>query len=165
MRKTQQELLAFLSQLGIPYELHRHEPLFTVAQSQALRGSIAGAHTKNLFLRDKKNGIFLLTVEEEAAVNLKTVHSLIGAAGRVSFGKPELLMETLGVLPGSVTVFGAINDVGHRVKVVIDAGLMEQSVINGHPLTNEATLSISPEGLLAFLAATGHQPLILKIAE
>ena len=105
-----------------------HPPLFTVADSQALRGEIAGGHTKNLFLKDKKDQFFLVTVEENATVDLKQIHHLIGAASRVSFGKPEALMELLGVAPGAVTAFGVINDTDGRVKLVLDEALMAHAV-------------------------------------
>ncbi len=164
MAKTEAELLAFLGELGIEVETRRHAPLFTVADSQALRGEIAGGHTKNLFLKDKKDNYFLVTVDEEAQVDLKQIHHLIDAAGRVSFGKPEMLMELLGVIPGAVTVFGLINDTQHKVKVVLDAALMENDVINAHPLTNEATTSISGTDLLKFIEATGHRPAVLKLS-
>ena len=106
MPKTEAELMSFLADLGIAASTRRHPPLFTVADSQALRGEIAGGHTKNLFLKDKKDNFFLVTVGEDAVVDLKQIHQLIGAAGRVSFGRPEMLMELLGVVPGAVTVFG-----------------------------------------------------------
>ncbi|CAM5600617.1 Ala-tRNA(Pro) deacylase [Aquamicrobium terrae] len=164
MAKTEAELLAFLGELGIEVETRRHAPLFTVADSQALRGEIAGGHTKNLFLKDKKDNYFLVTVDEEAVVDLKQIHHLIGAASRVSFGKPEMLMELLGVIPGAVTVFGLVNDTQGRVKAVLDAALMENAVINAHPLTNEATSSIAAADLLKFIEATGHHPVILKVS-
>ncbi len=164
MPKTEAELLAFLSDLGIAVSTRRHPPLFTVADSQTLRGEIPGGHTKNLFLKDKKDNVFLVTVEENASVDLKQIHTLIGAAGRVSFGKPELLMELLGVVPGAVTVFGLINDTEGRVRIVLDEALMENAVINGHPLTNAATTSIGRADLLRFIEATGHEPLILKVS-
>ncbi len=165
MPKTPEELLDFLKSLGIETKTRRHAPLFTVADSQSLRGEIAGGHTKNLFLKDKKDNFFLVTVGEDATIDLKTIHHKIGASGRVSFGKPEALMELLGVAPGSVTVFGAINDVQGRVKVVLDESLMENDVINGHPLTNEATTSIGRADLLRFLSETRHEPLVLKVTE
>lgn len=164
MPKTEAELLAFLDSLGISVKTHRHPPLFTVADSQSLRGEIPGGHTKNLFLKDKKDDFFLLTVDENAVVDLKSVHSLIGAASRVSFGKPDMLMELLGVIPGAVTVFGLINDTQHRVRVVLDEGLMRNEIINAHPLTNEATTSIAAADLIKFIKATGHEPVILKVA-
>lgn len=164
MPKTGDDLFAFLAGLGLESSTARHPPLFTVADSQALRGAIAGAHTRNLFLKDKKDNFFLVTVEEDAEVDLKQIHHLIGAAGRVSFAKPEMLMELLGVIPGAVTVLGLINDTQCRVKVVLDAGLMENDIVNAHPLTNEATTSMRSADLLRFIEATGHVPVILKVA-
>lgn len=164
MPKTEAELFAFLAELGIAVETRRHPPLFTVADSQALRGEIAGGHTKNLFLKDKKDNVFLVSVGEEAEVDLKQIHHLIGATGRVSFGRPELLMELLGVVPGAVTVFGLINDTARRVKVVLDQELMAHAVINAHPLTNEATTSIASADLIKFVEATGHDAVILKVS-
>ena len=161
--KTAEDLYRFLDELGIRHQTKHHAPVFTVAESVALRDEIPGGHTKNLFVKDKKDRFFLLTVEENAVVDLKTVHTLIGAASKVSFGKPEKLMEYLGVIPGSVTVFGAINDTGHDVTFVLDKDLMEHDIINGHPLSNDATTSIGRDDLLRFLEATGHTPLVLKV--
>jgi Ala-tRNA(Pro) deacylase len=159
------ELLAFLKELTIGSTTVVHPPLFTVADSQALRGEISGGHTKNLFLKDKKDNYFLVTVGEDAVVDLKSIHHKIGAAGRVSFGRPEALLDLMGVIPGAVTVFGAINDTQGRVKIVVDSTLLEHSVINAHPLTNTATTSIHADDLLRFLRATGHEPVILKVSE
>ncbi|ESW88988.1 prolyl-tRNA synthetase associated domain-containing protein [Mesorhizobium sp. M1005] len=164
MPKTEAELFAFLAGLGIEVSTRRHPPLFTVADSQALRGEIAGGHTKNLFLKDKKDNFFLVSVGEEAVVDLKHIHHLIGAAGRVSFGRPEMLMELLGVVPGAVTVFGLINDTERRIKVVLDEVLMSHAVVNAHPLTNEATTSIAAADLVKFVEATGHDAVILKVS-
>ncbi len=164
MARSEHELTAFLDELGIAHSTARHPPLFTVEQSQELRGQIAGAHTKNLFLKDKKGQYFLLTVGEDAQVDLKSVHQVIGASGRVSFGKPEALKRLLGVQPGAVTVFGLINDTEGEVRMVLDAELMEHETINCHPLTNEATTSISRADLLRFVKATGHEPHILKVS-
>jgi Ala-tRNA(Pro) deacylase len=165
MPKTRADLFAFLDGLGIRTETAEHPPLFTVADSQALRGEIAGGHTKNLFLKDRKDSYFLLTVGEEAVVDLKQIHHVIGAAGRVSFGKPEALMELLGVTPGAVTVFGLVNDDGGRVRVFLDEALMAHDVINAHPLANDATTSIRSADLIRFVRATGHEPTILKLSE
>ena len=115
-----------------------HPPLHTVEESQALRGDIPGGHTKNLFVKDKKSRLFLLVLDEETAVDLKRVHENIGAQGRVSFGSPELLEEVWGVLPGSVTPFGAINDKAGRVTVVLDEAMMRHRRLNFHPLVNTA---------------------------
>lgn len=164
MPASRADLIAFLDGLGIATRTFEHPPLFTVEQSQALRGEIAGGHTKNLFLKDKKDNYFLLTVGEETQVDLKQVHHAIGAASRVSFGRPEMLMELLGVVPGAVTVFGLINDTQRRVELFLDAALMEHETINAHPLTNEATTQIARADLLRFIAATGHEPTILKLS-
>ena len=138
-----------------------HPPLFTVEQSQTLRGKISGGHTKNLFLRDKKGALFLVTTLEDAAIELKSLHRRLGASGRFSFGSADLLMETLGVVPGAVTPLAAINDTDGRVTVVLDAGLMEHEVINCHPLTNTMTTSLARADLVRFLEATGHPPRIV----
>jgi Ala-tRNA(Pro) deacylase len=164
MPATPDELFAFLDRLGIPHSTVRHPPLFTVEHSQALRGTIAGAHTKNLFLKDKKDAIFLVTTLEDAVLDLKRLHKRIGASGRLSFGRAELLLETLGVIPGAVTPFGLINDREGRVNVVLDAALMANPIVNCHPLVNTATTSISGTDLIAFVRATGHQPRIVVLA-
>ena len=163
MRVDREGLLAKLDALRIQTNTVDHPPLHTVEESQHLRGEIPGAHTKNLFVKDRKDRYFLLVVEEMAVVDLKTVHHVIGASGKVSFGKPEALMELLGVVPGSVCVFGAINDTENKVTVVLDSTLMEGTVMNAHPLTNEATTSIGRDDLMAFLQAVDHPPLVLKI--
>ena len=164
MPKTTRELLDYLAGLGISATTVTHPPLFTVADSQRLRGEIAGAHTKNLFVKDKKDAYFLLTVGEEAVVDLKQIHQVIGASGRVSFGRPEKLLEYLGVTPGAVTAFGIVNDIGKKIKIVFDEALMESEIINAHPLTNEATTSIARDDLLRFVETTGHEPFVLKLS-
>ncbi|SIQ89539.1 Ala-tRNA(Pro) hydrolase [Rhizobium sp. RU20A] len=161
--KTSQDLFAFLDGLGIAHETKEHAPVFTVAESQSLRDEMPGGHTKNLFVKDKKDNYFLLTVEEHATVDLKTVHTIIGAASKVSFGKPEKLMEYLGVIPGAVTAFGVMNDTDHKVTFILDADLTNEAVINCHPLRNDATTAIATRDLLRFVEATGHAPLVLKV--
>lgn len=154
-----------LDDLGIEYTTKTHAPVFTVAESESLRDLIPGGHTKNLFVKDKKDQYFVVTVEENAVVDLKTVHKIIGASSRVSFGRPEKMLEFLGVVPGSVTVFGAINDTSNNVTFVLDSDLMSHDHINGHPLSNDATTTIGRDDLLRFLEATGHTPLVLKVTE
>lgn len=160
MPLTPDELFAALDRLGIRHTTVTHAPLFTVEQSQSLRGTIAGGHTKNLFLKDKKDALFLVTAEEDATIELKSLHRRLGASGRFSFGSAELMLETLGVTPGAVTPFGAINDTAHRVTVVLDRGLMRHAVINAHPLTNTMTTSIARDDLVKFLESIGHKPRI-----
>jgi Ala-tRNA(Pro) deacylase len=160
MPATPDELFAFLDTLGVAHKTVTHPAVFTVEEARELRGAIAGGHTKNLFLRDKKGAPYLVVAPEDAAVELRSLHRLLGASGRFSFGSAELMQEVLGVLPGSVTPFAAINDKERRVSVVLDAALLGHEALNFHPLVNTATTTISRDGLLKFLAATGHAPRI-----
>ena len=159
------DLIAFLDSLGIASQTVDHPALHTVEDSRALRGDIAGGHTKNLFVKDKKSRLFLLVLGEEASIDLKRVHEKIGAQGRVSFGGPELLEEVWGVKPGSVTPFGAINDRAGRVTIVLDAAMMREARLNFHPLVNTSTTGLASADLVKFLRATGHEPLIAALAE
>ena len=164
MPATPDELFAYLDSLGIAHKSVSHPPLFTVDEGRDVRAAIAGAHTKNLFLRDKKGMPFLVVALEDAAIALKSLHRLLGASGRFSFGSPELMRELLGVEPGSVTPFAVMNDRERRVSVVLDAGMMAHDALNFHPLRNTGTTTISRQGLLRFLEATGHKPRIEAIA-
>ena len=165
MPATSADLFAVLDRLGIAHKTVTHPPLFTVEQSRALRGTIPGGHTKNLFLKDKKDALFLVVAPEDAAIDLKSLHRLLGATGRFSFGSAALMREVLGVEPGSVTPFAAINDTAGRVTVILDAGMMEHETLNYHPLDNTMTTSISRAGLVTFLEATGHVPRIVAVTE
>jgi Ala-tRNA(Pro) deacylase len=164
MPQTPDQLFAALDALGIAHATVKHPPLFTVEQSQALRGQIPGGHTKNLFLRDKKNALYLVVAEEDAEIELKGLHRLLGATGRFSFGSADLLREVLGVIPGAVTPFGAINDTEGRVTVVLDTALMEHDIVNSHPLVNTMTTSLKRDDLVKFLRSTGHEPRIERIS-
>ena len=158
------ELFAYLDNLGIAHPTVSHPAVFTVEEARALRGKIAGGHTKNLFLRDKKGALFLVVAPEDAAIELKSLHRLLGASGRFSFGSAELMRETLGVEPGAVTPFAVVNDRACRVTVVLDAAMMAHATLNFHPLVNTGTTTISREGLLRFLEATGHLPRIEPVS-
>ena len=164
MAKTSEELLAYLDELGIEVTTVTHPPLMTVADSQHLRGEIPGGHTKNLFLKDKKDNYFLIVAEGSARIPMNHVHPLIGAQSRVSFANSERLMEFLGVEPGSVTAFAPINDRQNKVRVIIDEPLFEHDLINCHPLTNTMTTTISRADLLRFLAHVGHEPTIIRLS-
>jgi Ala-tRNA(Pro) deacylase len=163
MAATPEDVFALLDELGIPHSTVSHPPLHTVEESQSLRGVIPGGHSKNLFVKDKKSRLFLITAREEARLDLKRVHEAIGGSGRVSFGSGELLEEVWGVKPGSVTPFGAINDREGRVTVVLERALLDADPVNFHPLVNTATTSLPPDGIVAFLRATGHEPLIVDL--
>ena len=164
MPKTPDQLFAALDALGIEHRTVKHPPVFTVEQARALRGELPGGHTKNLFLRDKKGALYLVVAEEDAEIELKGLHRLLGASGRFSFGSADLLREVLGVEPGAVTPFGAINDTEGRVTVVLDAAMMEHATLNYHPLVNAMTTSIARDDLVKFLKSTGHEPRIERVS-
>lgn len=164
MPATADVLFACLDRLGIAHSTGTHPPLFTVAESRTLRGQIPGGHTKNLFLRDKKGAPYLVVALEDADIALKSLHRVLGASGRFSFGSADLLRATLGVEPGAVTPFAALNDTAGQVAVVLDAAMMTHATLNFHPLRNDRTTAIAREGLVAFLRATGHEPRILRVS-
>lgn len=162
MHMTRQELFARLADLGIETRTVEHQPVFTVAESGDLERELSGAHTKNLFLKDDKGALFLVVAMSTTKVDLKSLSRTLGA-GRFSFGKPELLLDTLGVTPGSVTAFAVVNDTQKRVNVVVDAALMKHETINCHPLENTATTNIARSDLLLFFRACGHEPRIVML--
>jgi len=164
MPVTPDQFFAVLDALGIAYKTVKHPPLFTVEQSRVLRGQIPGGHTKNLFLRDKKYELYLVVALEDADIELKGLHRRLGASGRFSFGSSNLLREVLGVEPGAVTPFGAINDTQGRVTIVLDTPMMEHETLNYHPLVNTMTTSIKRGDLLKFLRSTGHVPRIERVS-
>ena len=152
-----EQLLARLAALGIACRNHTHAAVFTVEEAKALRGELTGGHIKNLFLRNKKEEMWLVVAEEDKRVDLKALGETLNA-GKLSFGSPDRLMRYLGVLPGAVTPFGIINDTDRKVKVVLDRDLMEMDPVNAHPLVNTMTTAISAKDLVKFLEAEGHPP-------
>jgi Ala-tRNA(Pro) deacylase len=162
MPATPDDLFARLADLGIATVTHRHPPLFTVEESKALRGELPGGHCKSLFLKAKDGSLWLAVAPEDAPVDLKRLAKDLGV-GTLSFGRPELLYEVLGVTPGSVTPFALVNDRDRRVGVLLDAAMLREDPLNYHPLTNEATTAIAAADLLRFIAACGHEPRILEL--
>lgn len=158
-----EQLLARLDALGIAYQNHEHAAVFTVEEAKALRGELTGGHIKNLFLRNKKEEMWLVVAEEDKRIDLKSLGEKLGA-GKLSFGSPDRLLRYLGVLPGAVTPFGIINDKDCKVKVVLDRDLMGFNLVNAHPLVNTMTTALSPEDLLGFLEAEGHPPLAADLS-
>lgn len=155
------DLLARLDELGIPHSTMTHPPVFTVDQAMEKRGLIPGAHSKNLFLRDKKGTMWIVSCLESRELDLKALAPRIGARQRLSFGSERRLMEYLGLTPGAVSPLAVINDVAGAVGVVLDRGLLEDPPVNFHPLDNRMTTSLQPEDLIRFLEAEGHPPTIL----
>lgn len=158
-RKT---LFSRLKELGIETVTVEHAAMFTVAQSEAVRTMLPGAHTKNLFLVDKDGRMTLVVAKDDTRVDLKALAKTLGL-GRLSFGKPELLEAVLGVPAGSVTPLALINDTAADVTVVVDRALMDFSEVNCHPLENTATTRLATADLLRFIEACGHAPRVLVL--
>lgn len=155
---TPDRLLERLRQLDIDAVTHAHPPVFTVEQAQALKGDLPGAHTKNLFLRDKGGRMWLVTALHDREIDLRALAPRLGARGRLSFGSPSRLMRHLGVTPGSVTPFAVVNDPQGEVRVVLDTGLRHHTLWNAHPLDNTHTTALAGEDLVRFLHAHTHPP-------
>lgn len=165
MPATPDDLYAMFQELGIEYTEHRHPPLYTVAESKELRGTIPGAHCKSLFLKDRKGTLYLVVCLEHRRLDMKLLAHQLGAT-RLSFGKAELMWELLGVRPGAVTPFALINDRdSHRIDVVLDEEMMDSNLLNYHPLHNEATVTVTADGFVDFLRACGHNVRRLSFAE
>lgn len=157
---TRAELFAFLDAIGIAHATTEHAPVFTVAEGEAIKAKLPGGHTKSLFLKDKKGAIILISAWQGSEIALNRLHKPLGCA-RLSFARAELMDEVLGVTPGSVTAFALINDRTHRARFILDAALMAYNPVNFHPLKNDATTAVSPDGLIAFLGALGREPEII----
>lgn len=157
------DLFAFLDQRGIAHRTLEHPPVFRVGEGDEIKAALPGGHTKNLFLKDAKDQLWLISALGETAIDLKGLPAVIGSA-RLSFGSPERLYDALGVTPGSVTAFALINDRERRVRFVLDAALAASDPVNFHPLSNDATTAVSQAGFRAFLAALGVEPLIVDFS-
>jgi Ala-tRNA(Pro) deacylase len=160
MSASRLTLFARLDALGIKHETVNHRPVFTVEEGRDIKAGMPGGHTKNLFLRDRKGQTFLITALDETRIKLNRLHRHLGSA-RLSFGPEELLLETLGVRPGSVTALALLNDTEGRVRFVLDAALMQWPVIYAHPLLNDATTGLAPQDLVRFAESTGHRPQLI----
>jgi Ala-tRNA(Pro) deacylase len=154
-------LFSALTQLGIDCANHHHAPVMTVEDNRALRGVIPGLHSKNLFLKDKSSGLWLVVAEEQQSIDLKALGRVL-QVGKFSFANAETLLTVLGVPPGSVTPFAIINDPEHRVRVVLDQSLARALQVNFHPLTNTQTTTLRGSDLVTFLQAFEHDPLLIN---
>ena len=157
MPATRQELFELFGKLGITTTTAEHPPVFTVEEAKKVHDNIPGGHCKNLFCKDEKGVLWLIVALEDSLINLKTAPAKIGSK-RLTFGKPDLLMEVLGVEPGSVTPFGLINDKALRTNVILDARMMKEEKLNYHPLQNTATTTIASADLVTFITALWPQP-------
>jgi Ala-tRNA(Pro) deacylase len=163
MPATEAELFAFLDAHGIAHTTHRHAKVFRVEEGQEIKAALPGGHTKNLFLKDARGQLWLISALGDTRIDLKRLPEHIGSA-KLSFGSAERLYEALGVTPGSVTAFALINDTEHRVRFVLDKALLAHDPVNFHPLANDATTAVSKDGFLALLAALGVEPQIVDFA-
>ncbi|MEI9888717.1 MAG: prolyl-tRNA synthetase associated domain-containing protein [Rhizomicrobium sp.] len=150
--------------LGIAWTTYAHEPVFTVEQAARLYDSQPGGHSKNLFLKDKKGGLWLVTLRDDLRIDLNALSKALGSP-RFSFGAAELLVATLGIEPGAVTPFAVMNDGAGAVTLVLDEGLLALAPLNFHPLRNDRTTAVSASDLLKFVRATGHEPKVLRLPE
>jgi Ala-tRNA(Pro) deacylase len=164
MPASREQLFERFKSLRLETRTLDHAPVFTVEQAKLVHDDMPGGHCKNLFCKDEKGVLWLIVALEDAVINLKAAPSKIGSK-RLTFGKPELLMEVLGVEPGSVTPFGLINDTQNRVNVILDEAMMTKNPLNYHPLKNDATTALSPADLLTFVKSCGHTPRIVAVSD
>lgn len=161
--KGRAELFAFLDGLGIAHRTVDHAAIFRVGEGDDIKADMPGGHTKNLFLKDGKDQLWLISALGETQIDLKTLPATIGSA-RLSFGKPELMQAVLGVTPGSVTAFALINDTAHQVRFVLDKALAEADPVNFHPMSNTATTAVTQADFRRFLAAIDVEPRIVDFS-
>jgi Ala-tRNA(Pro) deacylase len=162
--KTRDDLIAFLDEHALAHRTVEHPAVFRVDDGLEIKQDLPGGHTKNLFLKDAKGQLWLISALGETVIDLKRLHGVIGSA-RLSFGSADRLYEALGVTPGSVTALALINDPQHKVRFVLDAALAAADPVNFHPLVNTATTAISQDHFRRFLAALGIQPVIVDFAK
>ena len=160
--KNQDDLFRRFEELAVKTATKEHAAVFTVEEAKAVRGNLPGAHSKNLYLKDKKKQLWLVVCLEDRPIDMKQLRHTIGA-GNLSFGKPDVLKQVLGVEPGSVTPFALINDAENQVRVVLDREMMAAEWLNFHPLINTKTTQIAPDDLLRFIKSCGHEPVIVDL--
>ena len=164
MPASRADLFARLDALAIAHRTVEHPPVFTVEEGRDMKESMPGGHSKNLFLKDKKERLFLAVCHCDTAVDLVGYGKIAGAKGRLSFGRPDLMTATLGVIPGAVTPFALINDSARALaEVAVDERLMRWDAVWFHPLENTASTAVSPAGLLAFIRDCGFAPRLVDL--
>lgn len=161
---TPEKLLAALDDLGLNTSTLHHEAVFRVGEGDGIKDRLPGAHTKNLFLKDDKGQLWLISAEQHTRINLKALPRIIGS-GRLSFGSPERLFDALGVTPGSVTALALINDPDHKVIFLLDKVLAEADIVNFHPLANTATTALSQADFRKFLGSLGRELRVVDFTE
>jgi len=157
-------LYALFDKLGLAYHTEEHRAVFTVAEGADVKARLPGGHSKNLFLKDKAGDYVLVSALGSTAIKLNQLHKRIGTK-RLSFGKPEALLELLGVVPGSVTVFSVLNDTEQKVRLILDKALFEHDAVWFHPMRNTASTRMDPQDILRFAEATGHPATLIDFSE
>lgn len=157
-----QQLFDCFRELDIETRTVEHAPVFTVEEAKSVRDDLPGGHSKNLFLRNKKGEMWLVTCFEDRKIDLKALGTALGA-GRISFGSADRLRTHLGVEPGAVTPFAVINDREAKVQFVLDQGMLNSDPLNFHPLVNSMTTAIAPADLIKFLEAQDHAPRLIDL--
>lgn len=153
-------LLHWMAANGVTQTTHDHPAVFRVDEGLELKAALPGAHTKNLFLKDKKGRLWLISARQDTVIDLKRAPKVIGS-DRLSFGNEGLLYETLGLTPGSVTALGLINDPDQRVTFILDKALWDADIVNFHPLTNTATTALAQADFRRFLTLVGREPVVV----
>lgn len=159
---TPAQLLARFDDMGITYTLHHHRAVYTVAESEAVDADIPGTHCRNLLLRDNKKRNYLVCLQNSTMIDIKKLADVVGS-GKLSFGSADRLWEYLGVRPGSVCPYSIVNDTKNEVNIFLDASMMQDEILNFHPLINTMTVSVAPADLLRFIESTGHEPHIVDL--
>jgi Ala-tRNA(Pro) deacylase len=164
MPLSRADLFARLNALGIAHRTVDHPAIFTVEEGRSFKAAMPGGHSKNLFLKDKKDRLFLCIAHCDTEVDLVGYGRLAGSKGRLSFGKPDLMTATLGVIPGAVTPFALANETARAItEVAVDAALMGYESAWFHPLENTASTAIAPADLLKFIRDCRFEPRLVDM--
>lgn len=159
---TAKQLLNALETLGVEHQTTTHEALYTVDQAKEVAYDEPGAHTKNLFLRNKKGRMFLLVVESDHRVDLRGLRDKLNVpGGQFAFASTERLGLYLGVVPGSVSPLAVYNDHECAVQVLIQRTLLEHEWIYLHPCRNTHSTRLRTHDLLEILNSWKHPVTVL----
>lgn len=154
---TAEDVLALFDTLDIEHKTYIHAPLYTVEEAKTVSYDDPGAHTKNLFLRNKKGKMFLLVVEQNHTVDLRGLRDRLNmTGGQFAFASTERLGKFLGVVPGSVSPLALINDHSGAVQVFFQHSILTHEWIYLHPCRNTHSTRIRTSDLLKLLDYWKH---------
>lgn len=156
------ELLEYLSNRGIEYELVEHSMVFTIDEMIDAELPHPELIAKNLFVRDdKKRAFYLITVLEDRRVDLKEFRKLYETRP-LSFASEEQLMDKLALTRGSVTPFGLLNNDEKDVKFYIDKAFIDAGLMGIHPNMNDATVFVKTDDVIALIREHGNEVIIYE---